>query len=107
MSEADDFDALLKARFDAEHQHVPADPFIAIATRRIRAESRRMVIVRNTLRVAVLVAAVIASPWLIEGASRLNAALESSLAWGSGLPGAWMLGVLVVAALLVSRARSS
>ncbi len=105
MSEPDDFDVLLKERFDREHQHVPAEPFIAATTRRMRAESRLAGGVRTGMRVAALVVAVLASPWLIAGAARLNAALESSFAWTAGLPGAWLLGVLVVGALVVSRLR--
>jgi hypothetical protein len=106
MNEPDDFDVLLKAQFDREHRHLPAEPFIAATTRRMRAESRYAAGVRTALRVAALVAAVLASPWLIAGAARLNAALESSFAWTAGLPGTWMLGVLVAAAVLWSRARS-
>lgn len=106
MNEPDSLDALLKARFDREHQHMPAEPFIAVTTRRMRAENRLAVVVRTGMRIAALVAAVLASPWLIAGAARLNAALESSLAWTAGLPGAWVLGVLAAAALLVSRLRS-
>ena len=61
---------------------------------------------RTGLRAAALLAAILASPWLIAGATRLNAALESSLAWTAGLPGAWVLAVLVAAAVLISRVRS-
>ncbi len=106
MSEPEGFDVLLKERFDREHQQVPAQPFIAATTRRMRAESRYAVGVRTVIRVAALVAAVLASPWLIAGAARLNAALESSFTWTAGLPGTWMLGVLAVAVVLWSRARS-
>ena len=48
---------------------------------------------RVGLRVAALVAVVVASPWLIAGVAYLNAALESSLSWSMGQPGAWALGV--------------
>jgi hypothetical protein len=106
MSEPEGFDVLLKERFDREHQHVPAEPFIAATTRRMRAESRYAVGVRTAMRVAALVAAVLASPWLIAGAGRLNAALESSFAFTADLPGAWIIGVLAAGALLVSRLRS-
>jgi hypothetical protein len=106
MSEPDDFDLLLKERFDREHQHVPAEPFIAATTRRIRAENRYAAGVRTATWVAALVAAVLASPWLIAGAARLNAALASSFAWTAGLPGMWMLGVLAVVVVLWSRVRS-
>lgn len=106
MSEPDDFDALLKARFEREHQHVPVGPFVAATMRRIRIESRITAGVRTVVQAAVLVALILASPWLIAGAARLNAALGSSLAWVTGLPGAWLLGGLAAAALLALRARS-
>ena len=106
MSDPADFDALLKARFDREHQHVPADPFIAHTTRRLRAERQFQAGLRIAVYVAALVAVILASPWLIAGAARLNAVLGSSLAWAAGLPGAWALGMLAVAVLVVSRVRS-
>lgn len=106
MSNPDDFDVLLKQHFDREHQHVPADPFVAATMQRIRSERRQMTGVRSALGAAALVAAVIASPWLIAGAAHLNAALESSLSWAAGLPGAWVLGALAVAAVFLSRVRS-
>lgn len=99
MSDQDDFDEGLAASFGQEHRHVPADAFVAATMRKVRAARRRKVLVRFGLRVAVLVAAVAASPWLTAGAARLNAALESSLAWIPGLPGAWLLGVLAVVAV--------
>jgi hypothetical protein len=105
MSDPDDFDALLKQRFDSEHQHVPAEPFVAAAMRRLSAERRYRAGVGTALRAAALVAAILASPWLIDGARRLNAALESSLSWTAGLAGEWVLGALAVGALLALRAR--
>ena len=106
MSEPDDFDALLKQRFDREHQQVPPDAFIATTMRRIGSERRQIAGLRTALQAAALVLAVIASPWLITGAARLNAALESSLNWTAGLPGAWVLAALAVAGVLFSRLRS-
>ncbi len=106
MNEPDDFDALLKARFEREHQHVPADPFVANAMHRIGAEQRLQAGVRMGLYVAALIAAIVASPWLIAGAARLNGALASSLVWAAGLPGVWVVGVLAVATLVVQRVRS-
>ena len=59
------------------------------------------------LRAAALVAAVVASPWLIEGAARVNAALEASLAWAmGGQYGAWVLGALALVVVLAMRVRS-
>lgn len=106
MSEPDEFDALLKQRFDREHQHIPAEPFIAATALRIRTARRRLLGVRAALQAMAPVTAVIASPWLIAGATRLNAALESSLAWVPGLPGAWVLGALAVVVVLARRARN-
>jgi TRAP-type C4-dicarboxylate transport system permease small subunit len=106
MSEQDDFDALLARRFEREHQCIPDEPFVAAALRRIRFEQRLAARIHMLLRVTVLLAAIIASPWLIAGATRLNAALASSLAWTTALPGAWLLGALAIAAVLISRARS-
>ena len=84
----------------------PRDPFIANAMRRIRAEQRLQAGCAWRLYAAALVAAIVASPWLIAGAARLNAALASSFAWAAGLPGVWVVGVLAVAALVVQRVRS-
>ena len=61
---------------------------------------------RVGLRVAGLVAVVLASPWLISGVAYLNAALESSLSWGMGQPGAWALGALAILVVLAMRVRS-
>jgi hypothetical protein len=106
MNEHEDLDALLKARFDREHQHVPADPFVANAMQKIRAGQRVRVGVRMGLYAAALIVAIVASPWLIAGAARLNAALASSLVWVAGLPGVWVVGVLAIGMLVVQRVRS-
>lgn len=106
MSDQDEFDSRLAARFEQEHRHVPADSFVASTMRKVRAGRRRAEVVRVGLRVAALVAAVAASPWLIAGASSLNAALESSLNWVTGQPGAWALGALAVLVVLATRLRS-
>jgi hypothetical protein len=60
---------------------------------------------RSGLRVAALVAAVALSPWLIAGVTRLNAALESSLTWSMGLPGAWVMAVLSIVVVVAMRVR--
>ena len=106
MSDQDGFDARLAAHFEQEHRHVPADSFVATTMRKVRAGRRRREVMRAGLRVAALVAAVMASPWLIAGVARLNAALESSLAWAMGQPGAWVLGALAVLVVLAMRVRS-
>lgn len=103
MSDQDRFDAQLAARFEQEHRHVPADAFVAAAMQEVRAARRRKEVVRVGVRVAALAAAVVTSPWLIAGVGKLNAAVESSLGWAAGLPGAWVLGVL---ALVVVAARA-
>jgi hypothetical protein len=106
LKEGDAFDARLAAHFEQEHRHVPADPFVATTMRKVRAGRRREEVLRVGLRVAALVAVVAASPWLIAGVERLNAALESSLSWTSGRPGAWVLGALALIVVLAMRARS-
>ena len=106
MSDQDGFDARLAAHFEQEHRHVPADAFVANTMRKVRAGRRRREFMHAGLRVAALVAAVMASPWLIAGVARLNAALESSLTWTMGQPGAWVLGALAVLVVLATRVRS-
>jgi len=106
MSDQDEFDARLAAQFEQEHRHVPADSFVATTMRKVRAGRRRKDVMRVGLRVAALVAAVAASPWLIAGVARMNAALESSLTWTMGQPGAWVLGALAVLVVLATRVRS-
>ena len=106
MSDQDEFDARLAAHFEQEHRHVPADAFVATTMRKIRAGRRRREVMRVGLRVAALVAAVAASPWLIAGVARLNAALESSLTWTMGQGGAWVLGAVAILVVLATRVRS-
>jgi hypothetical protein len=105
MSEHD-LDALLKEQFDREHQHVPAEPFMATMRQKIHMAQRFRSGVGTALRAAALVGAVIASPWLIAGSRWLNATLASSLSWTAGLPGTWLIGVLALALVLWSRVRS-
>jgi hypothetical protein len=96
LKERDGFDARLAARFEQERASVPADPFVGTTMQRVRAGRRREAVTRAGLRVSALIAVVAASPWLITGVARLNAALESSLSWATGLPGAWFLGALAI-----------
>lgn len=106
MSDQDGFDARLAARFEREHSHVPADAFVGATMRKVRARRRRTAAMRVGLRAAALVAAIAGSPWLIAGGARLNAALESSLIWTLGLPGAWVLGVLAIVVVVAMHVRS-
>ena len=106
MSEQDDFDARLAAHFEREHRHAPADSFVATTMQEVRAARRRRDFLRVGLRVGVVGAAVVASPWLIAGVNRLNSALESSLNWAGAGPGAWVLGGLAVVVVLALRVRS-
>ena len=92
MSDQDGFDARLAAHFEQEHRHVSADTFVATTMRKVRAGRRRREVTHVGLRVAALVAAVMASPWLIAGVTRLNAALDSSLTSDPGQLGAWRSG---------------
>jgi len=106
MSEQDGFDARLAGHFEREHRHVPADAFVAAAMRKVRAGRRRRDFIRVGLRIAVPVAAVVASPWLIAGVARLNAALGSFLSSAAGQFGAWVVGALVLFVVLAMRLRS-
>lgn len=106
MSDEHDFDARLAAHFEREQPHVPADDFVAATMRKVRAERRSRDIARIGVRVAVLVAAVMASPWLIAGVSQLNAVLGSVLSSASGQLGTGILGALAVGVALATRARS-
>jgi hypothetical protein len=105
MSDQDGFDARLAARFEQGHRHVPADPFVVTAMQKVRAARRRREIVRAGMLVAALATAMAASPWLIAGVRRLNAALELSLTWSAGLTGAWVVVALIVVVVMVTRVR--
>ena len=105
MSDQDEFDTRLAAHFEQEHRHLPDDAFIADTLRKVRAGRQRREFMRVGWRVAALGAAVVASPWLIAGAERLNSALESSLDWASGRPGSWALGGLAVLLVLAVHVR--
>jgi hypothetical protein len=74
--------------------------------RKIRAGRRRSEVIHTSLRAATLAAAILASPWLIAGAARLNATLESSLGWAMGQAGAWVMGALAVLVVLATHVRS-
>jgi hypothetical protein len=106
MSDQDGFDARLAAHFEREHRHIPADAFIADTMQKVRAGRRRREFMRVGWRVAALGAAVVASPWLIAGAERLDAALGSSMNWAAGRTGPWVLGGLAVLVVLAVRVRS-
>lgn len=99
MSESDGFDALLAQRFEREHTHIPDEAFVAATMQRIRVEQRQSAGLRLTLQICALVAAMLASPWLIAGASRLNAALETSFAWTVNNIG--LSAVAIIAAVVV------
>jgi Na+/melibiose symporter-like transporter len=106
MRDSDDpFDALLAERFEREHQHVPEDAFVATTMAAVRSQRRALDAMRMALRIAALVIVVIASPWLITGAARLNQALEASLAWAGNTAG-WALALLAAGAVLAMRVRS-
>lgn len=105
MSDQDSFDARLAAHFEQANGHVPADAFVAATMQKVRVGRRRAEVMRLGLRCAALVVVIALSPWLIAGAARLNAALESSLTWTMALPGAWMLGVLAIVVVVVLRVR--
>jgi hypothetical protein len=106
MSDHDGFDARLAAHFEQSHRQVSADAFVAATMRKIRAGRRRRDFIRVGLRLAVPVAAVVASPWLIAVVGRLNTALESFLSSDVGQLGASALGAVAVFVVLVTRVRS-
>lgn len=105
MSDQDGFDARLLAQFEQQHRQVPADSFVASTMQRVRVARRRRDFIRVGLRVAGLAAAVLVSPWLIAGATRLNAILESFLSSDTGQLGAWVLGALAILVVLATRRR--
>lgn len=106
LKNQDGFDARLAARFEREHRHVPADAFVAATMRKVRVGRRRRGILRTSLRVAALVAIVAASPWLIAGVERLDAAVDFSLTAATGMSGEWVLGVVAILVVLAVRKRS-
>ena len=106
MSNQDDFDTWLAARFEEERSHVPDDAIVAATMRKVRAARRRKEATRVGWRVAALVAVIAGSPWLIEGGSQVSAAMESFHDWTSGLPGTWILGILAIIAVVATRVRS-
>jgi hypothetical protein len=106
MNEHDEFDALLKARFDAEHRHLPDEAFVAAMRGRMREERRMLKLLRGVMATAALVALVLVAPWLIAGANRLDGLLGASLSWVSAPPATWVLAVVAVGVVLMSRARS-
>lgn len=105
MNDPNEFDARLAAHFGQEHSHVAGEGFVAATMRKVRAGRRRAEMMRLGLRVAALATAVAASPWLIAGAGRLNAALESSILPSMDLPGAWVLGALAAVVIVAMRVR--
>ena len=106
MSEQNDFDTRLAARFEQERASVPVDAFVANTMRKVRAERRRREFLHVGSRVAALAAIVIASPWLIAGVERLNAAVDSSFTWARDQSVGWVLGAVVILVVLAMRARS-
>jgi hypothetical protein len=106
MSNQDDFDTWLAAKFKEERRRIPDDALVAATMRKVRAARRRMEAMRVGLRAAALVAVIVGSPWLIEGGSRVSEAMESFHAWTLGRPGTWMLGILAITAVVAMRVRS-
>ena len=106
MSNQDDFDTWLATKFEQERHRTPDDTLVAATMRKIRAARRRKEAMRVGLHVAALVAVIVGSPWLIEGASQVSTAMESFHAWTLGLPGAWILGILAIIAVVAMRVRS-
>jgi hypothetical protein len=106
MNNQVDFDTWLAAKFEEERRRIPHDALVAATMRKVRAARRRKEAMRVGLRVAALVAVIGGSPWLIEGASQVSAAMESFHDWTLGLPGTWILGILAIIAVVAMRVRS-
>jgi hypothetical protein len=106
MSDPEGFDVRIAAQFEQQHRQVPGDSFVDSTMRRVRAERRSSEVIHIGLRVAALVLVAVASPWLIAGVVRLNAALEFSIHWAAKMPGAWALGAVAVLLALATRVRS-
>lgn len=103
MIDQDDFDVGLAAQFERAHRQVPGDDFVAGTMQKVRAARRRKDAMRVGIRTAVLVAAIVGSPWLIAAGARLNAVLDASFPWTFGLPVAWLLGALAAVVLVAQR----
>jgi hypothetical protein len=106
MSNQDDFDTWLAAKFEEERRRIPDDALVATTMREVRAARRRKEAMRVGARIAALVAVIVGSPWLIEGGSQVSAAMESFHDWTLGLPGTWILGILAIIAVVAMRVRS-
>ncbi len=100
MNESNDLDAQLTSRFEREHTHVPAEPFVASTLSELRSLQQRATRLRIGLRVAALLVVIVASPWLTTGVARLTAALESSSNWTADQPVLWLSAAAVLLALL-------
>jgi hypothetical protein len=77
---------VLAARFRDEHTHIPDEPFVGATMRRVAAERERSVTTRHVLQAAALLAAIAASPWLIEGSVLLSALIDQGFTRAS----AWL-----------------
>lgn len=98
-------DPRLAILFEREHQHLPEEPFVGATLTAIRNQRRALAVMRNSLRIGALMLLIAVSPWLIDGAASLNAALESSFAWAGETAG-WALALLAAGSVLAMRLRS-
>ena len=97
-----DFDATLAARFRSEHTQLPGESFLRATMQRVEAERKRAVIVKYSVQAGALVAAALASPWLIKMSTLLSNELDGLLQNPIGMIAA-ALGVTISAALLRAR----
>jgi len=108
----DDFDPGLEALFLKEHRQVPAEPFVGATLRRVASRRRLVRHFKRVLLAAVLIAVIVASPWLIEASVIVSAALDAAFAAVSswletpGGAGAAILVGVVLAVLFRLRVRS-
>jgi hypothetical protein len=93
----DDFDAALAARFRQELVHLPADPFVAVTTRRIAAARRRRTYLKHAFQAAGVIALILSSHWLIEASTTASTKLDAWFVTGID----WLVTPLGTIAVLV------
>ena len=109
MNSKDECDHDLRALFDSEHRQLPATPFVEIVAARVAKALAREKLATLVLQAVALVAAAVASPWLISGSVLLSARLGElfamSSAWLSTRAGS-AAAVICLLAVAVWRRRS-
>lgn len=99
-----EIDPALETRFRNEHTHIRDEPFVSATLRRVAAERARSAVTRRVLQAGVLIAVIVASPWLIEGSALLSSVLDRGFARASqwlSTPAGMALGAIAGIALVV------